>query len=145
MVLIIAMCVINATALSRLATRRAKRKVSAAGCKVQRTKIIFRGPENRQRVKDWRKGNPGYWRKKNSSSQAPLQEVFQSQAAQNEQVSSKQQGIALQDLFSMQHAVIVGLISMMAGGTLQDDIVATAQELRRKGEDVLGGNVTFNF
>ena len=37
------------------------------------------------------------------------------------------------------------LISMMAGSTLQDDIVATAQELRRKGEDVLGGNVTFNL
>jgi hypothetical protein len=34
---------------------------------------------------------------------------------------------------------------MMAGSTLQDDIVATAKELRRKGEDVLGGNVTLNF
>ena len=26
----------------------------------------FRGPENRQRVKDWRKAHPGYWRKKKS-------------------------------------------------------------------------------
>ena len=34
---------------------------------------------------------------------------------------------------------------MMAGSTLQDDIVATAKELRRKGEDVLGGNLTLNF
>ena len=104
----------------------------------------FHGPENRERVKEWRKRHPGYWRKKTSSI-PPLQEVFQSQAAQNEQVSPKKQAAALQDLFSMQHAVIVGLISMMAGSTLQDDIVATAQELRRKGEDVLGGNVTFNF
>jgi hypothetical protein len=105
----------------------------------------FRGPENRERVKDWRERNPGYWRKKTSSISVPLQEVFQSQAAQNEEVSPKNAPAALQDLFSMQPAVIVGLISMMAGSTLQDDIVATAHELRRKGEDVLGGNVTLNF
>ena len=36
----------------------------------------FRGPENRQRVKDWRKANPGYWRKKKPSTQVPLQEVL---------------------------------------------------------------------
>jgi hypothetical protein len=39
----------------------------------------FRGPENRERVKDWRKRNPGYWRKKTCSIQVPLQEVFQEQ------------------------------------------------------------------
>src|SRR5208337_1146425 len=36
----------------------------------------FRGPENRQRVKDWRKANPGYWRKKKSSTQVPLQDFW---------------------------------------------------------------------
>jgi len=41
----------------------------------------FRGPENRERVKDWRKRNPGYWRKKRCSIQVPLKEVFQAQAA----------------------------------------------------------------
>ena len=105
----------------------------------------FRGPENRERVQDWRKRNPGYWRKKRCSIQVPLQEVFQAQAAHNEGVIPKTVPDALQDLFSMQPAVIVGLISIMAGSTLQDDIVATAKELRRKGEDVLGGNVTLNF
>ena len=49
----------------------------------------FRGPENLQRVKDWRKRNPGYWRKKKSSTQEPLQEVFQAQAAHNEDVIPK--------------------------------------------------------
>jgi hypothetical protein len=75
----------------------------------------------------------------------PLQEVFQAQAAHNEGVISKIVPNPLQDLFSMQPAVIVGLISIMAGSTLQDDIAATAKELRRKGEDVLAGNVTLNF
>jgi hypothetical protein len=34
---------------------------------------------------------------------------------------------------------------MIAGSALQDDIVATFQVLRRKGEDVLSRNVTSNF
>jgi hypothetical protein len=100
----------------------------------------FRGPENRQRVKDWRKRNPGYWRKKNSSSQVPLQEVFQAQVAHNEEPSPKEAPDALQDLFSMQPAVVVGLISMMTGSALQEDIVSTVGVLVRKGRDILGVN-----
>ena len=50
----------------------------------------FRGPENRERVKDWRKHNPGYWRKKTCSIQVPLQEVFQAQVAHNEEPSPKE-------------------------------------------------------
>jgi len=70
----------------------------------------FRGPENCQRVKDWRKRNPCYWRKKKSSTQVPLQEVFQAQVvAHNEEPSPKEAPDALQDLFSMQPAVVVGL------------------------------------
>jgi hypothetical protein len=97
----------------------------------------FRGPENRQRVKDWRKGNPGYWRKKNSSSQAALQEVFQAQVAHNKQLIPGVTSDALQDLFSMQPAVVVGLISMMTGSALQEDIASTVGVLVRKGRDIL--------
>jgi hypothetical protein len=100
----------------------------------------FRGPENRQRVKDWRKRNPGYWRKKTSSTQGPLQEVFQTQMAQNEELIPKEAPGALQDLFSMQPAVVVGLISMMTGSALQEDIVSTVGVLVRKGRDILGMN-----
>ena len=105
----------------------------------------FRGPENRQRVKDWRKANSGYWRKKKSSTQVPLQDFFQAQVAHNEELNAGVTPDALQDLFSMQPAVVVGLISMIAGSALQADIVATFQVLRRKGEDVLSRNVTSNF
>jgi hypothetical protein len=74
-----------------------------------------------------------------------LQEVFQAQGTQNEELIHEQAPDALQDLFSIQPVVIVGLISMMAVSTLQDDIVASAQELRRKGEDVLAGYLTLNL
>jgi hypothetical protein len=39
-------------------------------------------------------------------------------------------------------AVFVGLISMLAGSALQDDIVETTRALRRKGEEILGKNVS---
>jgi hypothetical protein len=100
----------------------------------------FRSPENCERVKDWRKRNPGYWRKKKSATQGPLQEVFRTQPAQNEELTSKIVPDALQDLFSMQPAVVVGLISMMTGSALQEDIVSTVGVLVRKGRDILGMN-----
>ncbi len=100
----------------------------------------FRGPENCQRVKDWRKANPGYWRKKNSSSQVPLQEVYQEQVTPNEEVTAQKTSDALQEVFLMQPAVVVGLISMMTGHALQEDIVATARVLVRKGRDILDSN-----
>ena len=100
----------------------------------------FRSPENSQRVKEWRERNPGYWRKKKSATQVPLQEVFQSQVAQNEEVTAEKGADALQDLFSMQPAVVVGLISMITGSALQEDIVATASVLVRKGQQILDMN-----
>src|SRR5271166_15921 len=75
----------------------------------------FSGSQNSQRVKEWRKRNPGYWRKKNP----PLQEP-------------------LQDLLVMQPAVMVGLICMMTGSALQEDIAATTRALLSKGQDILG-------
>jgi hypothetical protein len=77
---------------------------------------------------------------KTSSTQEPLQEVFQAQAAQNEELIPRVASDALQDLFSMQPAVVVGLISMMTGSALQEDIVSTVGVLVRKGRDILGMN-----
>jgi hypothetical protein len=100
----------------------------------------FRGPENSRRVKEWRKRNPGYWRKKKTLVQVPLQEVCHEQVAPNEEVSSEKTSDALQEVFLMQPAVVVGLISMMTGNSLQEDIVATARVLIRKGQDILESN-----
>jgi hypothetical protein len=97
----------------------------------------FRGPENSRRVKEWRKRNPGYWRKSETPVQLPLQEVCQEQVALYEGVNSEKTLDALQEVSLMQPAVVVGLISMMTGNSLQEDIVATARVLIRKGQDIL--------
>jgi hypothetical protein len=85
----------------------------------------FRGPDNCQRVKDWRKCHPGYRCKKKSGPEEPLQEVCRFQATQSEELSDKKVPHALQDLLEMQPLVIVGLISTMTGSALQEDIAAT--------------------
>jgi hypothetical protein len=100
----------------------------------------FRGPENRQRVKDWRKVNPSYWRKKKSSTQVPLQDFLPAQVAHHEELNPRVTPDALQDLCSMQPAMVVGLISIMTGSALQEDIAATVGVLLRKGRDILDLN-----
>ncbi len=98
----------------------------------------FSGPQNSQRVKEWRKRNPGYWRKKSPLPREPLQDLCATQVAQDEEVKRIEISDALQDVLVMQPAVMVGLISMMTGSALQEDIAATTRALLSKGQDILG-------
>jgi hypothetical protein len=68
----------------------------------------FRGPENCQRVKAWRQRHPGCRRKKKAQAPAGLQEVFPTQAPEAQGVSSCPGHDGLQDLFSMQPAMVSG-------------------------------------
>jgi hypothetical protein len=58
--------------------------------------------------------------------------------AQNEEVKRIEVSDALQEVLLMQPAVMVGLISMMTGSALQEDIAATTRALLSKGQDILG-------
>ena len=98
----------------------------------------FCGSQNCQRVKEWRKRHPGYWRKKKSAPQGPLQDLCTTQVAQNEGITKVEASGALQEVLLMQPAVMVGLISTMTGSALQEDIAATTRALLRKGQDILG-------
>jgi hypothetical protein len=100
----------------------------------------FRGPENSRRVKEWRKRHPGYWRKSATLVQVPLQEVCQEQVAVNKGVKLEKTSDGLQEVLLMQPAVVVGLISVLTGNSLQEDIAATARVLIRKGQDILESN-----
>jgi hypothetical protein len=102
----------------------------------------FRGPENRQRVQAWRKAPPGYWRKGKPKVKRPLQDLCAGQSPENEQLTKKTGPLALQDLLRMQPALVVGLISMMTGSALQEDIAEMVRRLQRKGQDILGANAT---
>ena len=98
----------------------------------------FSGSQNSQRVKEWRKSHPGYWRKKKSASEEPLQDLCTTQQAQIEGVINAELSDALQEVLLMQPAVMVGLISMMTGSALQEDIATTTRALLSKRRDILG-------
>ena len=98
---------------------------------------IFKGPENVLRVQEWRKANPGYWKKKGSKDSA-LQDPCSSESVLNEQVSETYDSNALQDPFLVTHPVLVGIISLLMGDTLQDSIASLAKKLSSRGLEILG-------
>jgi len=102
----------------------------------------FRGPENRQRVKAWRKAHPGYWRKGKPEAKGPLQDLCKGQLSQTEPVRDESVPAALQDLCLAQPALMVGLIATLTGSALQEDIAEAVRRLQRKGQDILGTNAT---
>jgi hypothetical protein len=90
----------------------------------------FRSPENTDRVKEWRKEHPGYWRRKKSPRGSTLQDDCSAQATGIQEVKPQNSPFALQEACLMQPAVLVGLISVLTGSTLQDDIGADTNGAR---------------
>jgi hypothetical protein len=99
----------------------------------------FRGPEEVRRVQLWRKSHPGYWRRNNPSSQSV--QAIDNQAANSSQSSCnvlRELPRTLQEDCLTQDPAFVGLISMVTGSTLQEDIAATARQLLLRGRNILG-------
>ena len=100
-------------------------------------KNYFRGAENCERVRQWRKAHPGYWRKKIPEREVALQETCPSQEPANERVAQAAAPDALQDIWFSQPALLVGLISIVTGHALQEDIAASVRSFLTRGEDIL--------
>lgn len=101
----------------------------------------FRGAENTGRVQEWRKRHPGYWRKQSSG--AATNATYSGSATNADQSSCNaraQSSPALQEVCFLQDPVVIGLISMVTGSTLQEDIASTARRLQARGRDILGLN-----
>jgi hypothetical protein len=93
----------------------------------------FRGPVNVERVREWRKKHPGYWKK----SQTTLQDSLSLQPAVNTNNITDFLFSALQDSLITQPAVLIGLIANITGLALQDDIAKTLLRLQQLGQDIL--------
>lgn len=99
----------------------------------------FRGADQVRRVQLWRKSHPGYWRRKHPSSQGT--QSLESQPPNLAQGSCnvpRPLPSTLQDFCLAQDPAFVGLISMVTGSTLQEDIAATARQLLLRGRNILG-------
>jgi hypothetical protein len=97
----------------------------------------FRGAENCERVRLWRLANPGYRRNKRPAPKSVLQEPLIPQALEDEAVVIQVASPVLQEILFVQPAMFVGLISVMTGYGLQEDIAASARSFLIRGEDIL--------
>ncbi len=93
----------------------------------------FRCPENVTRVQQWRKVNPGYWKKPQNALQEPLTR----QHPDNIDDTNELESSALQDLLNPQPFVLIGLIANFTGLALQDDIAKTVRRLQQLGQDII--------
>lgn len=99
----------------------------------------FSGTWNTERVRAWRKANPGYWRRSRSKNPAALQETLIPQASEGEGEGNQDGKVALQDLLRSQDPLVLGLVIHIADLALQEDIVGVAQRLITKGRAMMGG------
>jgi len=99
----------------------------------------FRGAAAVRRVQLWRQGHPDYWKPKASSSQG-TQVVDEQSTNPGQSSCNVPRGLpgTLQDYCLAQDPAFVGLISMVTGSTLQEDIAATARQLLLRGRNILG-------
>ena len=105
----------------------------------------FRDAKNAERVRDWQKEHPGYWKNTARYQRRTLQDGCSEQAAAAQEVAPTPPSRTLQDLCSMQAPLLVGLISMFVGSTLPDDIASNLRRLLIKGHDILGMVPGMNF
>ncbi|HKM83937.1 MAG TPA: hypothetical protein VJY15_23645 [Candidatus Acidoferrum sp.] len=98
----------------------------------------FRDPENARHVRQWRQTHPGYWKSKHpvlDRTQPVLpQDVNPVESSCNVPPLPR----TLQDFALVENPGFVGLIAMITGRTLQDDIAATARRVIEQGRNILG-------
>ena len=96
----------------------------------------FRGDEEVRRVQEWRRAHPGYWKKQKSRSQ-------RDQPPDSQGVSPSRDLVTYLPVISVRYKIsasredpaFVGLISMVTGSTLQEDIATTARQLLLRGRE----------
>jgi hypothetical protein len=97
----------------------------------------FRGPEHVRRVQRWRAEHPGYWRCKLKNGRPALQDPLIAQVFETHTNRIDFAQSALQDLLTVQPAVIIGIIAQLTGCALQDDIVMAVRRMQQFGDDIL--------
>ncbi len=103
----------------------------------------FRGPENVQRVRDWRAANPGYWRRSRERKDA-LQEMMKSQIPPAQEAVRQDEVVALQETWRAQPPLLVGLIAHLTGTALQEDMAPVMRRLITRGQALLEPNPKYH-
>jgi hypothetical protein len=117
--------------------RESKRLSQQRWFKKAENRDYFKGPEQVERNRVWRREHPGYW-KKPPLTKEPLQEESETQPVEDKEDRSSFIFDALQDELMTQPVLLVGLISTLAGSALQDDIAPFIRGVQARGQQILG-------
>ena len=93
------------------------------------------GEWNATRVREWQKDHPGYWKKRKKKG-AVLQNVCSAQSAGDKEDKPK----VLQDIWTAQPPMPLGLISKITGSVLQHDMARVTGQLIASGRALVGPN-----
>lgn len=94
-------------------------------------KSYFRGTAAKDRVREWRKKNPRYWRRK---------KINRARFSISKRLAAIMRFVALQDTIDANLALKIGIISRITGGALQDEIASEIRKLMLRGDAILRGN-----
>lgn len=94
----------------------------------------FDGDANADRVRNWRKQNPRYWRR-----EARVQMAKSKQYVLTKRLAAALRFVALQDSIDTHLALKIGMISHLSGATLQDTIAMELRRLMLRGHAILRG------
>jgi hypothetical protein len=101
----------------------------------------FRDAKNVERVREWRREHPGYWKRCRRRTPRTLQDACSTQPTVIQKVKPAALpdtcARTLQDVCQVQVPLLVGLVSKFTDCTLQDDIVLQVRGLIAKGRDIL--------
>ena len=99
----------------------------------------FREADNVERVRQWRQAHPGYWKPKpRASGDAQVIAHHELKPVQSScNVPGSPLG-TLQDSCLAQDPGFIGLISLITGRTLQEDIAPIARRVVEQGQNILG-------
>jgi hypothetical protein len=93
-------------------------------------------------VREWRQAHPGYWKKQTRISAdaqvTPPQQLRPAEPAQSACNVPRSTLGTLQDFCLPQNPGFIGLLSMITGRTLQEDIAPIARRVVEQGQNILG-------
>ena len=101
----------------------------------------FTGPVNTERGRQWRKANPGYWRKRRAPQKNAQQDLIDTYLAYVEDVACSDSRTSLQDFIKAQTAIMVGFASILVGSAQQDEIANFLRSCLSRGGDVYGNQM----
>ena len=97
-------------------------------------KSYYLGPQNTDRVYDWRRQHPRYWKKTGRSKWVRRGEFELTKA-----LAAELRYVSLQDTIDTRLALEIGLISRVSGASLQDTIAKEIHRLTLRGYAILRG------